>query len=170
MRITFCSQKRYEKNFKPMTIRPCKDFSSNSQVYNILNDQNVYIGQFSYSKNAHNSALISDLDFATNLRGTKDSANALISMKNFVLEKAKKENLDYIYCYAHKDNIYNVSKLYKKLVPEFFCQDLHFNVLKFMLPLTRNGKDIIEEELLFLKPKETAITNIEEVIKSIIKF
>lgn len=167
MRITFCSQKRYEKNFKPLKIDIYKNYSQKSQVYNILNEKNVCIGQFSFSKETQNGACIADLNFNNNLRGSKSSANALISMKNFILDKAKNENLDYIYFYADEYNKYNVVKLYKKLFPEIFCKKVDFNKFEFLLPITPKGQIIVAE--LLENSKGIKIPDAKEIIKNIEK-
>ena len=86
-------------------------------------------------------------------------------MKNFILDKAKNENLDYIYFYAEKYNKYNVAKLYKKLLPEAFCKELYFNTYKFLLPITPKGENIVAELLKI--PVEIKLPSLKQLLKDL---
>ena len=136
MKISFSSRYQYEKAFMPMKIVPNK--TSGTGHYNIFDEKDNFVGEFTFYK-YDNIGFVEDLKIPNKLRRSIVSANALFSVKNFILNQAKEKNLELIRFSASTENPFNVVRLYKKLFPN--VQNVQVSdSIEFAYPVSQSGE------------------------------
>lgn len=84
---------RHIKTFTQLPISPMFTPKANDEFTRYIvwsPNQEKFIGEFSF----WNDGKITDIFFANTIKGKKSIADTLLSIKNFVINEAKKRNLD----------------------------------------------------------------------------
>ena len=111
MRVTFgAGYKRCIKNFTPLRIVP-KHTDGNEERFFIFDGKNNAVGSFCFSP----EGCLHSLELAQSIQRRKTAADAILSIRNFIIEKAKERNLDFVFCRSYKNNPNNVQRLYTHL-------------------------------------------------------
>jgi len=93
--ISITPYARCAKNFNPVKIIPmfqAKESDEFSRYIVLDRKSDGFIGQFNFWKDGK----ITDLKFVENIKRKKTIADAILSIRNFVIKKGKEENLDSI--------------------------------------------------------------------------
>ena len=159
MRISFSSHCRCEKAFKPMKIVPKKD--SWPGHYNIYDDKDNFVGEFTFYDAKDKTGFVEDLKIPKGVRGSRISSNILFSVRDFILNQAKENNLDAIRFSASTQNPYNVIKLYKKLFTDIRNAQVN-DCVDFVYPLNKSGEQRAKELLAERKAMLDAYKEISE--------
>lgn len=156
MKIDLFSNPSIQSRIKKFRFNSAVSDKPYSTLYEISDALNKKIGSFTFFDNGY----VESLQINEKMRGTKNSIAALFAIKDFVIQKAKMMNLDFVEFVALKDNKYHVAKTYEKMgaIPVYnksahciafaipVCEKMenHFSMQKFNVD---NLKKIIAENL-----------------------
>ena len=141
---------RCYRNFKPLSVVNVIKRGKPSNQYKIVLESHEKVGAFSFS----DMGFIENLEIKRKFRRTKTGTNALISLYNFAILKAKEMGLDCLFFRGHNNNHYNVVKLYKRIGVHTIPDG---DITNFSLPILPNKQEVA-----------CAIKKMEDMAKNII--
>ena len=133
---------RCYRDFKPLRIVNITNSGLSADRYKIILGKRQKVGTFCFS----NKGFVSSLNIKRKFRKKKTGVNALISIYEFIMQKAKELNIDCLWFVGLESNKNNVVKLYKRVASVFPELDGHST---FMLPVNKKGQEIFDS---FSKP------------------
>lgn len=123
------------KNFKPLEIVNVLDKGKPGNQYRVISESKETIGSFVFS-----DGFIENLSIESKFRRTKTSANALISIYEFVKKMAIKNGICNLFFRGYNNNPNNVVQMYSKVAIPLPAGDVTF----FTLPVETDQKKLNE--------------------------
>ncbi len=143
MLITLTPYKRCLKNFTPLKIITKRE---GSQDYFLINKSDIPIGRFSMDDTGY----VCNLSIVGEAHRKKIVADAILTMVDFIIKKAKEKHLSVIFFASDKKPLF-LKKMYEKLGAKCFSEtDDHFYYFANTEPL----KNSVEQQKIIAKLKE----------------
>lgn len=127
------------KNFTPLRI-VTSNSSKNTEFFSVLNTNGEKIGNFKIAADQY----VSDLEIEPKFRRTKTSANALLSIKEFVEGNTRAKGLDYFEFEVKPNNKHSLKKLYEHLGMDYIETLPNGNLLFIGVANKQDKANIIE--------------------------
>ena len=150
-------QLRCYRNYSPLNVFNITKRGQQSNMYKIVLGRKRKIGSFKLSKNGFISSLVIKRKF----RKKKTCIDALLTLYEFVIKKAKEKGIDCLYFTGHSKNPNNVVRLYSKVASAFADGETN----TFLLPVNNKGQEILDS---FKNPIGLPDPKIDEEVMSLI--
>ena len=128
---------RCYKAFTPLRVVNLAKNGQPTSRYKIVLGEKQKVGTFSFT----DKGFVSNLNIKRKFRKSQTGVNALLTLYEFIVAKAKELNIDCLWFIGLKSNKNNVVRLYKRIASIFPEPDGHST---FMIAVNKKGQEVID--------------------------